>query len=151
VIPNNRRFVFWFGLALYVASFFLPSIVNFNGPVPGWASLQATGLIALIEIKDLLHGDPPVLPYFEIFSVFVVALINPIFWIYAAASLFRPQGPVVLISRILVPFMIPFCWVIFHYQWFRPREGHFVWILGMLLVLASGYSVHRPSSPIGQP
>jgi hypothetical protein len=37
--------------------------------------------------------------------------------------------------------MIPFSWVIFHYENYCPREGHFLWILGMLLVLVSGLAV----------
>ncbi len=41
------------------------------------------------------------------------------------------------VLRIVVILMIPFCWVVFHYESLHPREGHFVWIIGMLLVLFS--------------
>jgi hypothetical protein len=33
--------------------------------------------------------------------------------------------------------MAPFCWVVFHYENLYPREGYFLWILGMLLALFS--------------
>jgi hypothetical protein len=44
--------------------------------------------------------------------------------------------------------MIPFCWIVFHYENLSPRLGHFLWILGMLLVLfANKISTDRvPSS-----
>jgi hypothetical protein len=30
--------------------------------------------------------------------------------------------------------MIPFCWVIFYALEVYPREGHVLWVIGMLLV-----------------
>jgi hypothetical protein len=35
--------------------------------------------------------------------------------------------------------MIPFCWVVFHYLEVYPREGHFLWVIGILLVLLSSW------------
>lgn len=37
----------------------------------------------------------------------------------------------------MVLLMIPFCWVVFHYEDFSFREGHIVWIFGMVLTLFS--------------
>ncbi len=34
-------------------------------------------------------------------------------------------------------FMIPFCWVVFHYLEVYPKEGHVRSVIGMLLVLIS--------------
>jgi hypothetical protein len=78
-------------------------------------------------------------------SILLTALINPLFSLYAIASLFHPADRTVRASRIFVPLVIPLCWIIFHYQDYRPREGHFLWILGMLLVLVSGLAVKRPA------
>ena len=33
--------------------------------------------------------------------------------------------------------MVPFSWAVFVYEKLYPREGYFVWIIGMLLVLFS--------------
>ena len=35
--------------------------------------------------------------------------------------------------------MIPFCWVVFYSFEIYPREGHVLWVIGMLLVLFASW------------
>src|SRR5215472_5412876 len=139
---KTHRILYCLGLSLYLASFFLVAFTNFQGPVPGWAGAEMSVLISIIQVKDVLRGAPPVAHTpLEFFSVFVTALINPAFLLCAVAAPFTPTknvAKVVKVSRVLTLLMIPFCWVVFHYELYSPREGHFVWIVGMLLVLFSG-------------
>jgi hypothetical protein len=44
--------------------------------------------------------------------------------------------------------MIPCCWVVFHDEKLYPREGHFVWIIGMLLVLFSSTRTLTSRAPM---
>ncbi len=39
--------------------------------------------------------------------------------------------------RVVVLAVIPFSWGVFYYEDLYPREGYFLWIFGMLLVLFS--------------
>jgi hypothetical protein len=36
--------------------------------------------------------------------------------------------------------MIPFSWLIFHYENLFPREGHDLWIIGIVLLVLFGRS-----------
>jgi hypothetical protein len=37
--------------------------------------------------------------------------------------------------RNLTFLMIPLCWIVFSYEHLYPREGHVLWVLGMILTL----------------
>jgi hypothetical protein len=70
-------------------------------------------------------------------SLLLSGWINPIFLV-ALFYVFRGQHHrAVTILSVVILLMIPFCWVVFLYEDFFPREGHFLWIIGMLLVLFS--------------
>ncbi len=56
--PNTRAVIFWFGLLLYVSSFFLAAFVDFNGSAPGWKAAGLTEVFALVLIRDLVRGAP---------------------------------------------------------------------------------------------
>jgi hypothetical protein len=49
--------------------------------------------------------------------------------------LLRKAAKLASVLRIIVILLIPLCWVVFHYENVRPREGCFLWIAGMLVVL----------------
>jgi len=52
-------------------------------------------------------------------------------------ALHRQYERTVAILRIVVLLMMPFCWVVFHDHESYPREGHFLWLFGMVLVVFS--------------
>jgi hypothetical protein len=70
-------------------------------------------------------------------SLFVSGLINLVFLAIVILMLVKPSHRLVLIAKVALLLMAPFCWVVFHYEGLYPREGYFLWIFGMLLVLFS--------------
>lgn len=74
---------------------------------------------------------------FEWLALLLSGWINPVFLIATALELFGKQLRLFSPLKTAVILMIPFCWIVFYYEDDRPREGHFVWIAGMLIVLFS--------------
>jgi hypothetical protein len=142
-----RAALFWCGLLSYVSSFSLAAIVDRDLDMvrPGY-ECAVLSVLAVPMMGNLFRFQSSTsASILESAAILFTALINPLFLLYAIASAFRPADRTVRYSRIFVPLAIPFCWVIFHYENYRPRVGHFLWILGMLLVLVSGLSVKRPT------
>jgi hypothetical protein len=147
---KTHRLLFWvlfcIGLAIYVGAFFLPAVGEQHGPggVRGYICAE----IALVtpwghDGWDILHDYP-----FRYFCLLISGWINPIFLITALLLLVNKARKLAAVLRIILLMMIPFCWIVFHYENLSPRLGHFLWILGMLLVLfANKISTDRvPSS-----
>jgi hypothetical protein len=136
------------GLSLYVASFFLLAIGDFGRlvePVRGYFCAE----IALVspfseDMRSLLHEKP-----IEYFSVLGSGLINPLFLTTFFLQLFRVRPRAVVVLRNLTIVMIPLCWVVLRYERFYPREGHVLWIAGMLLTLFAMSNL-QVKSPKGQ-
>jgi len=74
---------------------------------------------------------------FVFLSVLLSGWINPVFLITAIFVFFGKSPRLIAVMRIVVVLMIPFCWFFIHYEGVYPREGHFVWIAGMLMTLFS--------------
>ena len=83
----------------------------------------------------------------DIFSLFMSGWINPIFLAYVVLFFRRASNWVLITLKITLVLMIPFCWLFLYFGHLRPREGHFLWILAMLLFLAW----HRSGSPSPAP
>jgi hypothetical protein len=126
------RRVFWIGLSLYAVSFLLVAVGHsFTGfTMRGYECAND-------ELLSPWQHDPTFDGRFDFLSVLISGWINPVFLITAIfVFLGRPPRPIA-VMRTVVILMIPFCWVVFHHEGVYPREGHFVWIFGMLLVLFS--------------
>jgi hypothetical protein len=123
--------LFWTGLALYAASFFLVAVSSdhFFGDVnvPGYECAWATLAYPFGTAKALLHPSIDTLEAY--FSVLIAGLINPVFLVAA----FTRSA----VLRIVLLCMVPFCWLVFLQNRLYPREGHLLWIVGMPLVLFS--------------
>jgi hypothetical protein len=136
----KRQHIFWIGLFLYVVSFFLPSIagpVVRSGPARGYHCAFFSLLLPLdpnsfARDQVLFKGG-----LVEHLSLFISGCINPVFLSAAALGFSGRRQLSMAVLRILVILMMPFCWIVFHYESLYPREGYFVWIIGMLLVLFS--------------
>jgi hypothetical protein len=129
----KRQHILWIGLFLYGVSFLLVAValpIAGSGPVRGY-HCAFFALILPLDPNPVLFKDGLV----EHVSLFISGCINPVFLAAAALGFAglheRPTG----LLRIITIAMIPFCWVVFCYESIYPREGHFVWIIGMLLVL----------------
>lgn len=135
--------IFWTGILLYVVSFFLFAVGWRNSgprgpwPIPGIVCAYVT---AGASVGALLHGIST-WPYgggiLASVSYLVAGWINPVFLVTAFLDLTGLYSRRVDVLRIIVFVMIPFCWIFFHFEGLRPREGHYLWVFGMLLVLCS--------------
>jgi hypothetical protein len=131
---TRRGMLVFVGLSIYVASFFLLAVGDFEGlagPVRGYSCAE----VALLSpfSKDgpsLLHEKP-----IEYLSLLGSGLINPVFLTTFFLQLFRARPRAIVVLRNLTILMIPLCWMVFRYEHFYPREGHVLWIVGMLLTL----------------
>lgn len=129
-----RILLFWSGFLLYVAAFFLPAVFETgSAPLRGYDC----ALVTLVQVwtrdsRALIHQEPV-----TYISLVVSGWINPVFLATAILILLRKAQRSMNILRTVVLLMVPFCWIVFHNVKVRPREGHFLWLTGMLLVLFS--------------
>jgi hypothetical protein len=122
------------GLSIYVASFFLLAIGDFGrlvGPLHGYFCAEFALVSPFSEDGRSLLNEKPI----EYFSLLGSGLINPLFLTTFFLQLFRVRSRAIVVLRNLTILMIPLCWVVFRYERFYPREGHFLWMVGMLLTL----------------
>jgi hypothetical protein len=140
----GRRTIFCIGLGLYGGSFFLSAVATlaayggaYDAPMSGYnCALFALGLAwgpNLFGHQGLFEHRP-----LDYLGVLLSGWINPTFLVAAFFVSFRPSARIARILAIVTLAMIPFCWVVFYYHHFYPREGHLVWVAGMLLVLFEG-------------
>jgi len=149
MIARILAIIFAFGVLLYVVAFFLPAVWDHGRSYRGLDSTFLS-LAALSFYSDPVSpGQAWYVSFLKTISAFFVVLINPMFLIYAAASPFRPADRTVRVCRVAVPLFIPFCWLLFHWESVRPQIGHYVWIIGMVSVLASGFRVNSADSSRG--
>ena len=124
------------GLTLYVGSFFLMAVGDLGkgSPMPGY---QCAWLALGLPWDDNLFGHQGLFEnrFLDYLSVLLSGWINPAFVVAALFVFLRPSARTTRVLAIATLAMIPFCWVVFYYHDFYPREGHVVWIAGMLLVL----------------
>jgi|SRR5690348_3023637 len=132
--------VFWVGILIYVVSFFLIA-TQFIGM--GFWSPWFGFLAALYALWLPWSGGWVVVhwgvfdSYFKWVALLVSGWINPVFIVAAFLDLSGQYPRTVAVLRIVIPVMIPFCWFFFAFMLMYPREGHFAWVAGMLMVLFS--------------
>jgi len=80
------------------------------------------------------HLPSPARPL-EYVAFLISGWINPLFVIATILASSARRQLLARVLRSIVVVMIPFCWIVFYYDNLYPREGHFLWIAGMLLVL----------------
>jgi hypothetical protein len=146
---RSWRTVFWLGLLLYAASFSL-SFVGGRGvytpkPPSGADCAFDWFFFPWIYVHFRSMGsfwtDAPI----ENVSIAISGWINPVFFL---AVLFQVIGETLKLTRILrnvILLMFSFCWIEFLYWHVYPREGYFLWIGAMLLVLFSSEVENRRS------
>ena len=86
----------------------------------------------------LFHNVPLPIPPVPYVSLIIAGWINPIFLVTAFLILAGVHQRLVAILKGAVVLMLPFTWLFFGtFRMFYPREGHFLWVIGILLVLFS--------------
>jgi hypothetical protein len=134
----QRGKLFWIGLLMYAVSFFLAAVVSSSD-----RSETERGYTCAYIAMWYIWSAPKWLPHLsvssllQLFPIVVAGLINPIFLLAAI----RPSP----VLRTTLVVMIPFCWIVF-IIWtptLYPREGHFLWLAGISLVLFSDWNSGR--------
>jgi hypothetical protein len=121
---------------MYAASFFLIAVVSSVDSAEterGYTCAYITLWYGWSGAKSLPHASASMLVQY--LSIVIAGLINPVFLLAAI----KPSN----ILRVCLVSMIPFSWVAIYFFQPRlyPREGHFLWVIGMLLVLFYGRTV----------
>jgi len=108
-----------------------------TNPLPGFACAFMALILPFMHAQDaLLHHIPFAFPAWVYIYILICGWINPVFIVAAILYLIGSHSQAVAILRIVVLSMIPFTWIFaFYYLRTYPREGHFLWIIGMVLVL----------------
>jgi hypothetical protein len=134
----HRKPPFFLGLVLYVVSFFL--FVTGNEPR---GSVQMRGYVCAGATLFMILEEPQLtnLPRRVRLWVFVSGLINPVF-LFAVLVPWDHQGRSFAIARIVTTLMLGATVAVFVMGHDSPREGYFLWLVGILLTLYS-----RPTEP----
>src|SRR2546426_10882820 len=128
---------FWIGVLIYVLSFLFVAIAGVRtgsgGPALGYDCAWTT----LLFSWELIKSGPRGLSSMSAldFSFAVSGWINIVFLAFIAIVLSGRANVARKALRTAILLMIPFCWIVFHYERLLPREGHFLWIAGMVLAL----------------
>ena len=132
----SRSAILSIGLALYGMSFFLIAVghLRSGSPMRGYECAEFALTLPwgpnLFGRQGLFEGR-----LLEYFSLLLSGWINPAFLVAALFVFRRPSIRTTRVLAITTLAMIPLCWVVFFCRDMYPREGHIVWIAGMLLVL----------------
>jgi hypothetical protein len=79
----------------------------------------------------------PLVSRVSLVAIAVSGLINGVFVLTTILGVIARANTAFKRLRIVVLLMMPFPWLVFRLENLNPREGYFVWTLGMLLVLFS--------------
>jgi hypothetical protein len=112
--------------------------VQGSGPLSGFFCAAYSVWIPFNEVRlQLLRGLPLDLKLVEFVSLLVSGLVNPVFLTTVFLILIDSRRRMVVVLRLVIVGMIPFSWLFFATspQQISPREGHALWVAGMLLVL----------------
>ena len=137
-----NRLCFWGGFSLYLVSFWLTAVSGQHGvlapespSIADWAfdtfltplmfiHMQSAGTL----VEDLTIAKV---------SFFLNGWVNPAFLLVVFLMLLDKIPRLTRVLRYVLLPMIAFCWITLLYQHAHPREGYFLWTIGMLLVLFS--------------
>jgi len=125
------------GLCLLVPAFFLPAIImqQHSGPglgtQPGWVcAVMATASLAGIFKGSIASATP------DILCLMVSGLVNPLLLIYFIFCLWPKLVWVRLCLAIVILAGIATSWRFFYYSHLTPTIGHFLWVAGIVVILA---------------
>lgn len=145
------------GLVIYAFSFFLIATGDRKGPTGRLTGYECAYLAVESAITDIPFTNSAVYapPFGKVqnlvlyLSILISGLINPVFLVYATLAFLNRKVRVRRVLKFALLSMIPFCWVVFHFLEVYPREGHALWVSGMLLVLVSRDTQTLPAKAEG--
>ena len=137
-----NRLCFWGGFSLYVVSFWLTAMKGQHGiwapespTIAAWAfdAFLAPLRFAHVQSAGALLEDLNIAKV----SFFLNGWINPVFLLVVILMLLDKTPKLTRVLRYVLLPMVAFCWIVLLYEHACPREGYFLWTIGMLLVLLS--------------
>ncbi|MFZ0583682.1 MAG: hypothetical protein WA690_02605 [Candidatus Acidiferrales bacterium] len=140
-MPLNKA-LFGLGLAIYILSFFLvatgdPEALQ-TGRIKGYECAYLS-LKCPITCTPFSPTSDNYAPPFLYLSILIGGLINPVFLSYTTLAILKRNSRAAHVLKFVLISMIPFCWVVFYSFEIYPREGHALWVIGMLLVLFASW------------
>jgi hypothetical protein len=142
-----KQLLFGLGLLIYTLSLLLFATGDHKGVLGRLKGFECAYLAIASALDSPFSAGsgvyPPVILYL---SISMSGLINPVFLVYAALASLTRKPRIVRVLRLVLLSMIPFCWVVFHFLEVYPREGHVLWVIGMLFVLFSSWT--QESDPL---
>jgi hypothetical protein len=140
------------GLCVFVTAFFLPACRMGGAGTGSYSGIQC----ALITIQGTVGFTIEVIPHlfsiatdtlFEAFVVNSIGLINPLIVLIFCLSF---SSRFVLTRRILAGIVL-LCtanaWMVIGHDHMVPLIGHYIWIAGILTILATSVSIHLTDRP----
>ncbi len=133
--------LFRLGLVIYMLSFFLVATGDPKGPTGRMRGYECAYLAveATLTSTPFSSASADYAPPFLYLSILIGGLINPVFLGYTMLAFLKRKPRTARVLKFALLSMIPFCWVVFHSLQVYPREGHVLWVIGMLLVLFSSW------------
>ena len=132
------------GGAIYFASFLLPAV---GDNIPTWHALPGYYCAWFSLVYPWGRDSWSLLPSTaQYLSLLASGWMNPAFLAATALQRYRDSSVLALAFKFITIALIPSCWLFFCYQRMHPREGHILWIVGMLLVLFNAPSLTLRSS-----
>jgi hypothetical protein len=128
------------GFLVYVAAFFLPAVreVATGGDAPDVLQGSRCAWVTLVNSfsHELWHSQN--------FLAILSGWINPLIVLYLIFLVFpRFKWPRRIVAGLIVLFIVG-TWVFFYLYPLVPLAGHFLWIAGILLILAG--ELRRPAA-----
>jgi hypothetical protein len=125
------------GFCIFVIAFFLPACHvggsgTFAENVPGWECAK----VAIESTPHLFQKPAPYFPYYVFLATVISGLINPLVLIYLSFCITLKHLRTLRFIAIAILFCIAITWIFFAFAHFVPLIGHFLWIAGVLLILA---------------
>jgi serine/threonine protein kinase len=134
--PPFNKWLVGSGLALYAVSFALYAVERGTAPMRGWDCAVESLIIPWQGSGGLLSSHAfKSLNIFLPLSLLISGSTNLVFLV---AILLKTRNKFRKASTVLAKITLtvfPFCWVVFLWLHYYPREGYFAWVLGMLLAL----------------
>jgi hypothetical protein len=134
--------LFWLGLIIFTVSFFLVALGETSAspgtqPFFGFYCARFSFCYPWVEARDVLfHNVPPLFGPLAYASLLVSGWISPLFLLVVFLDLTDARPRLALILRMVILGMIPLAWFFAFYEIRAyPREGHFLWVLGMLFAM----------------
>ena len=145
---SDRNPFFWSGLAIYTLSHFLIAVNDhgYGAHRPGYncALLSLLGPPVLVQSLVIGRSSHPYTDHFLAgLSAVLMFFINPAFFLFVIIQFTVQIKWALVFFKSLILCLIPICWVFFFYSQWQPREGHLLWVIGMLLVLFAGKPYKR--------